>query len=165
MEKLRENRMQLRNGRRLYFLRPSTELSLFRLLILWLLIWSLVNCIQKLGILSTKWRKEKRHLVLYCHQLQTYQSCSRAPFDRSTMSGYFMYFIIQFFLLHCYYAGLIPCFSFFVGTCYYMSAACDELAELFESVDAKGSDRSEADETHIRSILISIVQLHIKVIE
>lgn len=27
------------------------------------------------------------------------------PFDRSTVSGFVGYFIIQFLLLHCYYAG------------------------------------------------------------
>ncbi|XP_031626815.1 odorant receptor 33c-like [Contarinia nasturtii] len=81
------------------------------------------------------------------------------PFDRGSVSGFIGYFIIQFVLLHCYYAGLIPCFSFFVGTCHYLEACCNDLSEKFNETD------KETASIRIKTKLIDIVTFHINVIE
>lgn len=61
--------------------------------------------------------------------------CLSAPFNRNTAAGYVMYFIIQVVLLHCYFAGLVPSFSFFLGSCFYMEASCADHAEQLTTID------------------------------
>lgn len=46
-----------------------------------------------------------------------------------------MYFAIQVVLLHCYFAGLVPTFSFFLGSCFYVEATCSEHAEQLAAID------------------------------
>lgn len=87
--------------------------------------------------------------------------CSR-PFNRATVKGMIGYFIIQFLLLHCYYAGLIPCFSFFVGSCHYLGACCRDVSKKFENID---EESTKSNESKIKSKLTDIVLLHIRIIE
>lgn len=75
-----------------------------------------------------------------------------------------MYFIIQAFLLHCYYAGLIPCFSFFVGSCHYLEACCLDIAERFAEIDKQIKNNSYSD-SGIQIELKNIVVLHVKTVE
>lgn len=85
-----------------------------------------------------------------------------APFNRESVSGFIMYFIIQFFLLHCYYAGLFPSFSFFVGSCLYMGACCDDLNEQFDIID---QEASKSTVRQVQSKLTAIVTFHITLVE
>lgn len=75
-----------------------------------------------------------------------------------------MYFIIQALLLHCYYAGLIPCFSFFVASCHYLEACCLDIAEGFKEIDEKIKSNLYSD-SDIQIALKNIVILHVKTVE
>lgn len=92
---------------------------------------------------------------------------NRAPFDRNSVSGFIGYFIIQALLLHCYYAGLMPCFSFFVGSCYYLQACCSDIIEQFQQIDPLiGQQKQQKSfEYDTKRRLIRIIKLHISIIE
>lgn len=98
------------------------------------------------------------------HRLLSDFSFNRSPFNRSTVSGFVTYFIIEVCLLHCYYAGLFPCFSFFVSCCSYLDAACTDLLEQFQQIDDIIAKEKNCD-LEISDRLIRALQFHITITE
>lgn len=87
-----------------------------------------------------------------------------APFNRNTAAGYVKYFIIQVVLLHCYFAGLVPSFSFFLGSCFYMDATCSDHGEQLAAIDAHMVSDNYS-RRQLTSKLLDAIKFHVELNE
>lgn len=89
---------------------------------------------------------------------------SSAPFNRNTAAGYAKYFIIQVVLLHCYFAGLVPSFSFFLGSCFYLDATCSDHGEQLTAIDALMVSENYSHR-QLTSSVIDAIKFHVELNE
>lgn len=89
------------------------------------------------------------------------------PFiDDSTIEGYVVQFVVQFWAIYSYCVVIVGIIMYFVSCCLYIKASCQEFAQIFDDVNEKVRTKIDYGTViKIKCRLRDAIQLHMKVLE